>query len=330
MIPALKKALSFTDIKSPFFNSVTFSPGEVVTQDGVCAARQVVDLDLDCSVSAKALQQALKVFGEEPKFELFKGKLELSHGKTVVKLPLLSAPQVVVRPTKVTWKKVTTLQQAKRVLWSVSKDISVAHMTGVALTENGIEGLNGHVLSTISTNEYQHLKEKLVVPVKLIKNLPAGSEHYISKQGDRIFVTSDPDKGEWVSAFLLEGDFPDTANIAPAATVMAQVNREELLSTVKHVALSTEVLVATMGKDSLSLKTSQGRDGVNTLFDFAGSVALTDSSLEPFEFGMNAHYLQNILENCTSESVTMSMTDGLSPLVIRDTDYIGVALPMRL
>jgi DNA polymerase-3 subunit beta len=128
---------------------------------------------------------------------------------------------------------------------------------------------------------------------------------------------------------LIEGEFPDYKQVVPPISenklkvvrnqFLLAVKRAALLATPDYQAVKLEVF-----KNKLVISKSTPDVG-----EFHEELAVEYSGRE-LVIGFNPIYLIDILKNLNEETVSMELTDGEKPGVIRINGYVYIVLPMRL
>lgn len=133
-----------------------------------------------------------------------------------------------------------------------------------------------------------------------------------------------------VRSKLIDGSYPDIDRVVPKDSAHAfKLNRGEILDAIKQAqAVSSE-----RGR-AVRFHELEGRLHVESKNPDFGSAKVKTSTAWPEgapSFGMNGRYMRELIESCQGE-VTLGMTDGGSPFLIKDDDkdMTRVCMPMRV
>jgi len=170
----------------------------------------------------------------------------------------------------------------------------------------------------------------MIVPLKTIQEL----NRNLQDDGELSLVVSSNqalfDLGNvGIVSRLIEGEFPDYKQVVPPISenklkvvrnqFLLAVKRAALLATPDYQAVKLEVF-----KNKLVISKSTPDVG-----EFHEELAVEYSGRE-LVIGFNPIYLIDILKNLNEETVSMELTDGEKPGVIRINGYVYIVLPMRL
>jgi len=340
ILNTIKQIASFADqtvrkTGAAHWSTVHFRKGEVFAQNPYGGACAPIELKLDCGVSAPCLLKALRAIGGEPSFSLSKGSLTVQHGDTKAILPTSSnknAPKLH-RPNGVAWKACVDLAQAGRVSWAASVDETRMQLCGVWLGKNGIEATNGFALARLGGVDFEEiLKGKgCNVPVSMLRNI--AKESWIARDGNRLYIANDEHGKEFRSCNLISEAFPSTSQVIGDlnASPAILINRNQFLDLLKRAKLSTTMFVISLLENHLSLHADEAQTA--TLFRFMDSIPLENTGVElpaDLRIGIDLRYLLPLVDNCTSDVVSLRISDPLDPLVVQDGRYVGVVMPYRL
>jgi hypothetical protein len=333
-VDTITKVLAFADSGGQeWWGAVYFNKGEVFAQDMHGGMRAPVDLPkLECGVSAKLLDKALKAVKGEPNFKQTKTALVITSGKSSAELPIImditQAP-MLHRPGKTAWKKTAGLKDVSRVFWSCSEDPSRVNFNGVCLGESVI-ATNGNSLVALSSENFNKLlgQDVLVWP-RMLKDVP--EEAWIAVADGRLFISEDPEGQTYRTCALIDGAFPNVSEYLRIESLPAcRARRQHLLDVVKRARISSQFDSLQFRSGRLSIEADSGRAD-STLFAFMDSVELeSGSGFKEVVLGLDLDLLLPAIQNTTSDVVTLRVSDPLSPLVVEDKDYLAVVMPYRL
>ncbi|MCX5698380.1 MAG: DNA polymerase III subunit beta [Candidatus Omnitrophica bacterium] len=170
----------------------------------------------------------------------------------------------------------------------------------------------------------------MIVPLKTIQEL----NRNLKDEGELSLVVSSNqaffDLGNvGIISRLIEGEFPDYKQVVPPVSenkmkvargqLLLAVKRAALLATPDYQAVKLEVF-----KNKLVISKSTPDVG-----EFHEELAVEYQGRE-MVIGFNPVYLIDILKNLNEETISLELTDGEKPGVIRISDYVYIVLPMRL
>lgn len=133
--------------------------------------------------------------------------------------------------------------------------------------------------------------------------------------------------GVTIQTKLIEGNFPNWKQVMPGkATATIEINREDLLDSVKRVGLMvnerTNAIVLEFGESALTLSaTSPDVGEARESVECVGKAAIKTA--------VNPVYLQQCLAALNCDKVKIDLIDENSPLSIRDQNFVYVVMPMR-
>jgi DNA polymerase III subunit beta len=180
-----------------------------------------------------------------------------------------------------------------------------------------------------------------IIPLKavdeILKNLTEEKEFVeLSLMADKISIEANQTR---ILAKLLSGDYPDVNRVIPShSEIQVALHREELSILLRQISLFTAD-----SNHSVRFIFSDGELKLiaNTMEIGEGNVAMPVNYHGPkLEIAFNPGYFIDILRHCTSETVTMGLTDAYNPGLITDQDQplsnpldaspLYVIMPMRL
>jgi len=170
----------------------------------------------------------------------------------------------------------------------------------------------------------------IIVPIKTIHEL----NRNLKDEGQLSLVVSSNqalfDLGSVaIVSRLIEGEFPDYKQVVPPVSEnKMKVERSQFLLAVKRAALLTtqdyQAVKLEVFKNKLAISKSTPDVG-----EFHEEVEVEYQGKE-LVIGFNPVYLIDVLKNLEEETVSLELTDGEKPGVIRISGYVYVVLPMRL
>lgn len=128
---------------------------------------------------------------------------------------------------------------------------------------------------------------------------------------------------------LIEGEFPDYKQVVPAVSEnKMKVERSQFLLAIKRAALLAtpdyQAVKLEVFKDKLVISKSTPDVG-----EFHEELAVEYQGRE-LVIGFNPVYLIDLLKNLNEAAISLELTDGEKPGVIRISGYVYIILPMRL
>ena len=250
---------------------------------------------------------------EFPKLPEFKDKKAIKIDQDVLKQMLaLTAFAVSLDETRYV---------LNGILFKISKGVLVLVATDgkrLAITERKLTAVDPDV------------EVSIIIPIKTIQEL----NRNLKDTGELSLVLSSNqalfDLGSVVVVSrLIEGEFPDYKQVVPALTenkmkvqrsqFLLEVKRAALMSTQDYQAVKLEVF-----KNKLVISKSTPDVG-----EFHEELGVEYQGKE-MVIGFNPVYLMDVLKNLNDESISLELTDGEKPGVIRISGYVYIVLPMRL
>lgn len=225
----------------------------------------------------------------------------------------------------------------KKTSYSVSTDETRYVLNGELFSLHGgklvVVATDGRRLALIE-QEIEFPKEAeadLIVPTKTVNELM----HVLGDDGEvRIHATENQILFEFgdvlVASKLVDGTYPNYRQVIPSQSEeRIMVEREGLLTSLRRVSLvttdrSTAIkLTFTKNKLSVTMTTTDVGEARETLpIKYSG---------KEISVSFNPDYLIDALKNLTSDEITMELTDGLSPGLIKcDIPFLYVLMPMRV
>ena len=131
---------------------------------------------------------------------------------------------------------------------------------------------------------------------------------------------------------LLEGEFLDYNRAIPQSSA---VNLTVDVKTIKESIERVSLIISERLKNPIRciFFDSSVKISCITALGKAYDEAPVSFCPEQIEIGFNNKYIMDALKACTDETVSLGLTDGVSPAVIRPTEgdkYVYMVLPVRL
>ncbi len=171
---------------------------------------------------------------------------------------------------------------------------------------------------------------RIIIPFKTIQEL----NRNLKEDGDVSMVLGNNQVlfdlgGVIVISRLIEGEFPDYAQvIPPASDSKMSVEREKFLLSVRRAALLStpdyQAVKLEFFKDKLVVSKSTpdiGESREELQVQYRGKEMM---------IGFNPVYLLDVLKNLNTPQAELEVTDSEKPAVVRASNYTYVVLPMRL
>lgn len=233
----------------------------------------------------------------------------------------------------------------KKTLYAVGENDARYVLNGLFVhmgqTKAGLEirmvGTDGHRLSMIDrVIDAKHKDESIIVPKKAMIELRRlleedapktelrlgfSKNHALFKRDGLIMVTK-----------LIDGNYPNYLQVVPAkSTKKVTVSKEEFSHAVKRVSIlskeKTNAVKMQLEKGQLVLSTNNPEVGE------ANEEMAVDYKGEGVSIGFNSRYLMDVLSAMDRQTITLELTDALSPCLITeegDEHYKCVVMPMRV
>ena len=227
-----------------------------------------------------------------------------------------------------------------KTIFAVSPDDMRRNLSGIYFEKTGKQELrlvatDGHRLSLVDKRIKGEIKIKrsVVVPrkgitelrklLKLFENIKIGI-------GKNDFIAEG--NGVTLNVRLIDAEFPNYKQVIPEATQRSiEVRLDDFLSALRRVSIisseRTKGVKISLDDGNMTLVS------VSPELGEAREVVPITYKGDSIELGFNARYLIDVLEVISSELVQLSISDELSPVIIRpigDEEYISVIMPMRV
>lgn len=198
-------------------------------------------------------------------------------------------------------------------------------------------GTDGHRLSLVDqVVDAKHKEESVIIPKKAMMELRrlleedgSGAELRVGFSKNHALFKRD---GLVMVSKLIDGNYPNYNQVIPAkSTKTVSVPKEQIAHAVKRVSIlskeKTNAVKLQLEKNSIVLSTS------NPDLGEASEELAVDYKGEGLSIGFNSRYLTEVLSAIDGETITISLTDPLSPCLIREVgneQYKCVVMPMRV
>jgi len=194
-------------------------------------------------------------------------------------------------------------------------------------------GTDGHRMSVSGRAISFTLKEemKVVIPRKNVYELKKfldtegnvavlfGKNHVVFMKGTVDFMTR-----------LIEGSYPNYADIVPKNDKKVLLEREAFLRAVKRASIMAN------GANAIKLAFAKGSVAVTSLTTDLGEArdeVTAEYAGDDLALGLNSRYLLDALSIMGGEKIQLELGEPVSPLALRDSadeGYLYVVMPMRL
>jgi len=265
------------------------------------------------------------------------------HGLPKDDFPIL--PEV--KKDKVFKVKGSLLQEmTRKTIFAVSTDETRYVLNGVFFQVEGgklrMVATDGHRLAFIQKKLEGKSDEKcsVIIPTKTLNELSKAISDVGKGKEDEVIVeimaTDNQIKfvveGVEIISRLIEGQFPNYEQVIPKESdKKVEASTSELASATRRVAILTSEKSNSIryqikpGKLSISSKTpDMGEAKEDMDVNYKG---------EEISIAYNAKYVLDVLKNVVTDTVSIELTQPLSPGVLRpkgDADYLCVIMPMRV
>lgn len=126
---------------------------------------------------------------------------------------------------------------------------------------------------------------------------------------------------------LIEGNFPNWRQVMPSQkTFAAQVEREVLLGSIRRVGM-----MANEKTNAIVLDFSEGQVDLSAITPDVGEARETigAENAGALKIAVNPLFAQQCLAALSADKVTLDLIDESSPIVVRDTNFQYILMPMR-
>ncbi len=199
-------------------------------------------------------------------------------------------------------------------------------------------GTDGHRLSMIDrVVDARHKEDGVIIPKKAMMELrrlleeenAAKAELRLGFSKNHALFKRD---GLVMVSKLIDGNYPNYLQVIPAqSTKKVMVSKEMLTHAVKRVSIlskeKTNAVKLQLEKNALTLSTNNPEVGE------ASEEITVDYRGDGLSIGFNSRYLMDVLTAMDKETISLELSDSLSPCLIReegDEHYKCVVMPMRV
>jgi len=174
---------------------------------------------------------------------------------------------------------------------------------------------------------------EVIIPTKAItevsKNIQGEGTISIVELGNQIVFVCDQTT---IISRLIEGHFPNYEQVIPKEEgIIAHVNREKFIATLRRVSLLTSLESQAVKIDLLKNNKMIISSRSPNLGESKEEVEITQQQGDDITIGFNPTYLIDVLRNLDIEDVTVSFSSPEKPGVIRGKEgYIYVIMPMQI
>ena len=224
-----------------------------------------------------------------------------------------------------------------KTMFAASTDDSRFNLNGILFEQNADQArfvaTDGHRLALISEDLGFKLESNVVVPRKGIGELRRVLEGLkeqivLGVEQKNLFVKTER---LMMTVRLIEGDYPDYRKVIPdSGDRLVKINRQELIRTVKRVA----VLTSERNK-GVGVQVAPGNMEITATHPDLGTAkdaVAVQYEGEEFSVILNASYLQEALAAIDTDTVMLEFHKEGSPVILRPdgTDsYFNLVMPMR-
>lgn len=282
----------------------------------------------DLGVSAKLLTEAVSnIQGDDIALKYDGSRLQVIGKKAALKLPVLSAEQMMVPPNypnHIYMPAPDFFKNYERVAYATAQDETNRHFNAVQMTSGMLVATDRHRLAML---EYKSSTDKqlLLPPTSVMKLKKAFDQVSIAVDGSRVLFMSGT---KYASITMLEGKYPDLTRLIPKGPCMeVTVNISDLKEALKLVEVTADkklfsVLFSFKEGTMIVSSASESGDAVQEIT--AQLSAIPD---QPICFG--GKFILQTLDNLTLDQVTMEIRGSNQPLIIKEGGYINVIMPRR-
>jgi DNA polymerase-3 subunit beta len=200
-------------------------------------------------------------------------------------------------------------------------------------------GTDGHRLSMIDrVVDAKHKEEGIIIPKKAMMELRRLLEEDTSKSTPTVSMGFSKNHalfkrdGLVLMSKLIDGNYPNYLQVVPTKTTKKfTVSKDVFTHAVKRVSIlskeKTNAVKLQLEKDQLVLSTNNPEVGE------ANEELAVDYKGETIAIGFNSRYLMDVLLAMDRETISLELSDALSPCLIReegDANYKCVVMPMRV
>jgi DNA polymerase-3 subunit beta len=272
-----------------------------------------------------------------------------AHSRDFPKLPDATSPEVGLYTRT---DAAAFADMLERVAFAVCKDETRFHLNGILIESDGtttrMVTTDGHRLTRHDCKlECPTLAKGVILPAKaageiakLLKSAGKTDSAYLAIKGCHLYVKV----GEWtMTAKLIDAQFPAYDQVIPKDhKKLATVERKAFVAALKRAAkvcLKTRGVKLSFASGKLTLTSDHPEKGTTTEQIKACSDWLERGNTG--FFGMNPHYLLDVLGEIDDAWISIAFGDELDPILVRGCDdaisysvagskFLGVVMPMRI
>lgn len=224
--------------------------------------------------------------------------------------------------------------------FAVSQDEGRPELTGILISpQDGsthFVATDGFRLSKrqVGNKEILDSEESLILPSKLVNEALSLKDAenislYVDKKANQVIF-----EGEDIILVgrIINGSFPNYERVIPTESKTKIIlDREDLIQKIR--------LVSVFARDAANIVQIKVQDGQIKLFSKASGIGESDVLLdgkqtgENCEIAFNVKFLNDLLKNLTSKTVTMGLSSGVEPAVFtsdEDPDFLHIIMPVRV
>jgi DNA polymerase-3 subunit beta len=277
--------------------------------------------------------------------------LKIKQGKTVINLVGVNPDEYPVFPSQMS-KDYTEIESGvltdmiSKTVYSVSTDETRYHLNGVYFEKRTAKdsdssylmvATDGHRLSLVNVSPELSTEAKpegVIIPRKGLVEIHKLLEGYVGKvkmaiEGSQLVLCH---QRAVLMIRLIEGKYPNYKQLVPQnLTEKVEINREELLSSLRRVSL-----LSNQKSKGVTLNFSSGKLEITSnnpeLGDAKEELEVGYKGNE-LKIGFNARYIIDVLTSMDDDKVQFNLKDQVSPGVVRpfkDNNYTCVIMPMRI
>lgn len=298
---------------------------------------QAIPEDLDVAVNARVLRKVLQASYGDVTIKPDGTALELAWGRTTASLTLQPVEEFPnLRSVEGDQIDFTAhdVELIRKVANFASKDDARPILTGLRFSDEhpaGVAGTDSYRLGVarLSTK----IPRAFLLPANVARHLPIrllDTEGVTATLGDRDINLTFGDTT--ISSVLIEGEFPRIAPLVPdTSPCNITFDRAELTRAVRTAAtLFTDAQPVRFDFDPKERTARLGLactdvGKIDTVVDFKINDNVPSSSC-----AFNPGYLAQLLESLAEDTVTLSMTDSLKPVLVREGPWTLLIMPVRV
>ena len=200
----------------------------------------------------------------------------------------------------------------------------------LTLPENafGLVATDSHRLALAPATRVGPAAEPALLPSKALEHLSTLLGD--SGEGDLTFSHTDRHlffeiDGRVLVSRRIDGKFPNYERIIPKDNdKVVTLDRQAFATIVKRQLLIADIVTLTLHGGALDVTSSSAEVG-----DAIERLPVSGYDGPKLEIKLNGSYVVDFLDAASSPTVTLALTDGKSPALFADGDYINVVMSMR-